>query len=122
MSNDCISRQAAIDAILDLTDFASVIDLFEDVEEHDLQDKRSGGIIDAIDAVLLLPSVQPEVLACGKGELTVQSERKTGRWKLQTIKGKDIVYCSECAFGVHTEETRRYNFCPNCGARMSHDD
>ena len=70
--DDLISRQAAIEAILDLTDFGSVITLFEHVEEHDLQDNRLGGIIDAIDAVLLLPSTQPEVLACGEGELNTQ--------------------------------------------------
>ena len=60
--SDLISRQAAIDALLDLSDFASVIELFEYVEDHDQQDKRLGGIIDAIDAVLLLPSAQPEPL------------------------------------------------------------
>lgn len=59
-TKDLISRQDAIDAILDLTDFASVIELFEYVEDHDLQDKRSGGIIDAIDAVIAVPSIQPE--------------------------------------------------------------
>lgn len=63
-TDDLISKQAAIDAILDLTGFASVISLFEDVEEHDLQDKRSGGIIDAIDAVMLLPSAQPKIIRC----------------------------------------------------------
>ncbi len=62
MMDDTISRQDAIDAILDLSDFVSVIELFEYVEDHDLQDSRSGGIIDAIDAVLLLPSAQPEPL------------------------------------------------------------
>ena len=58
--DDLISRQAAIEAILDLTDFASVIELFEHVEEHDLQDNRLGGIIDTIGAVLSLPCTQPE--------------------------------------------------------------
>jgi hypothetical protein len=60
MSKDTIYRQDAIDAILDLSDFVGVIELFEYVEDHDQQDKRLGGIIDAIDAVLLLPSAQPE--------------------------------------------------------------
>jgi len=59
-ADDTISRQAAIDAILDLADFVSVIELFEYVEDHNQQDSRLGGIIDAIDAVLLLPSAQSE--------------------------------------------------------------
>ena len=48
---------------------------------------------------------------------SMRSER-TGRWRLQTIKGKDFVFCSECGFGVHEGETRRYSYCPNCGAEM----
>ena len=94
MSNDTIYRQDAIDAILDLSDFGSVIELFEYVEDHDLQGSRSGGIIDAIDAVLLLPSVQPE--------------RNTGRWINDN--------CSECGQYVFHGDAR--NFCPNCGADM----
>lgn len=52
---------------------------------------------------------------------SAQPEQKKGKWKLQTIKGKDIVYCSECCFGVHEEETRRYNYCPYCGLKMFKD-
>lgn len=50
--------------------------------------------------------------------LSSQAERKTGQRKLQTIMWKELVYCSECGFEVHVEETRRYNYCPNCGAYM----
>ena len=114
--SDLIERHTAIDAILDLTDFASVIELFEYVEEHDLQDKRSGGIIDAIDAVLLLPSVQPEVLACGEGELTAQPEHKTGHWIVkQDHNGSTYGECSQChsiQYAGHTP------YCPTCGSRM----
>lgn len=101
--SDLISRQAAIDAILDLTDFVSVINLFEYVEEHDLQDKRSGGIIDAIDAVLLLPSAQPE--------------RKTGHWlKVGEDDRMQIIWneCSECGQPISWMP----HFCPGCGAYM----
>lgn len=54
---------------------------------------------------------------------TIEPERKTGQWKVQAIKGRgrDLVYCSECGFGKHINETRRYNFCPNCGADMRGD-
>ena len=103
--SDLISRQAAIDAILDLTDFVSVIELFEYVEDHDLQDSRSGGIIDAIDAVLLLSSAKPE--------------RKTGNWTRismdkYTRHAQAWYRCSEC----QGEFIGKWNYCPNCGAEM----
>ena len=53
-----------------------------------------------------------------KGKVSTQPERRTGQWKVQTIKGKDLVYCSECGFGKHVNETRRYSYCPDCGAMM----
>lgn len=52
---------------------------------------------------------------------SVQPERKTGRWKMQSIKGNTLIYCSECGFGKHINEMRRYSYCPNCGAEMKGD-
>lgn len=98
--SDYISRHVAIDSILDLSDFASVIELFEYVEDHDLQDSRLGGFIDAIDAVLLLPSVQ--------------SEQETGRW----IKKGGMIYCSICASSFDTYFDDDFIYCPHCGASM----
>lgn len=60
MSDDLISRLAAIDAILRLTTFASVRELYEYVQEHNLTEMWCGGINDAIDAVIAVPSAQPE--------------------------------------------------------------
>ena len=62
--NDLISRQAAIDAILRLTTFTSVRELYEYVQEHNLSQMWSGGINDAIDAVIAVPSAQPEIIRC----------------------------------------------------------
>ena len=58
--SDLISRQDAIDAILQLTNSQSVRELYEYIQEHNLRDMWSGGIIDAIDAVIAVPSAQPE--------------------------------------------------------------
>ena len=102
MSDDLIKRQDAIDAILDLSDFVSVIELFEYVEDHDLRDSRSGGIIDTINAVLLLPSAQPE--------------RKTGRWE-EYLKEGLRWKCSECGSRFDFP----FDFCPHCGADMRGD-
>ena len=57
---DTISRQAAIDAILDVTGNSSVRELYEHVQEHGLSDMWSGGVNAAIDIIIAVPSVQPE--------------------------------------------------------------
>ena len=88
--SDLIYRQDALDCFHDWIDKRGDVHTADEMSEYR--------------AIEDLPSVQPE--------------RKTGRWKLQTIRGKELVYCSECGFGVHTEETRRYSYCPNCGAEM----
>lgn len=62
---DTISRQAAIDAIVNLTNCTSVRDLYEYTQEHNLTDMWIGGVNDAIDAVIAVPSIQPEaVIRC----------------------------------------------------------
>ena len=59
-TNDCISRQAAIDAILAVTGNSSVRELYEHVQEHELSDMWSGGVNAAIDIIIAVPSVQTE--------------------------------------------------------------
>ena len=53
---------------------------------------------ESIDAIRVMPSVTPQ-------------EPKTGHWILRNsfLEPK----CSECNY-----ESERYNFCPNCGAKM----
>lgn len=52
IGTDLISRQAAIDAILHITNCKSVRELFEYNQEHHLTEMWSGGVNDAIDAVI----------------------------------------------------------------------
>ena len=59
-TNDCISRQAAIDAILAVTGNSSVRELYEHVQEHGLSEMWSGGVNAAIDIIIAVPSAQPE--------------------------------------------------------------
>ena len=49
---DLIDRQAAIDAILHITNCKSVRELFEYNQAHHLTEMWSGGVNDAIDAVI----------------------------------------------------------------------
>ena len=70
------------------------------------------------------PSAQPEVLACGNGELVAKPEPKEGHW---IDKGWDgdwawqtdgrgncwrVIECSECGKSVLVES----NYCPHCGS------
>ena len=59
-NDDCISRKAAIDAILAVTGNSSVRELYEHVQEHGLSDMWSGGVNAAIDIIIAVPSAQPE--------------------------------------------------------------
>ena len=116
--NDLISRQAAIDEI-----------------------RKCRFVVDAIEKIRALPSAQPEVLACGEGELSAQPEdicsecdawnvyknyaqphRKKGKWlPLFNGKFKGGAYwfkCSECERIVPDVRNGGWNYCPNCGARM----
>lgn len=106
---DTISRQDAIDAI-----------------NHEL---RCGAVIDqcgletAHDLIEELPSAQPEVLACGNGELDAQPERK-GEWIPfnPDHEGFTRIYeCSKCNKKIqqaHYSRVCDFDICPHCGADM----
>ena len=64
--SDTISRKAAIDAILAVTGNSSVRELYEHVQEHGLSDMWSGGVNAAIDIIIAVPPVQPEIIHCGE--------------------------------------------------------
>lgn len=57
--SDLIDKRDAIDALVKLTNCNGVRELFEYVQEHHLSDMWSGGIVDAIDAVIAVPAAQP---------------------------------------------------------------
>lgn len=54
--SDLISRQEVVDAILSITIFESVRELYEYTVEHNLQNEWTGGILDAIDMVIEVPA------------------------------------------------------------------
>ena len=98
MSDDLISRQAAID-IFDDYNIA--------VENGEIESYRRYR-----EQLSNLPSVQPP---------------KTGRWKsLFGAVGK-VFECSECGAAVTVayecfKDGCYYDYCPNCGARMRMED
>ena len=104
-TKDTISRQAAIDAIVQCTNCGDEDTLRGYVLKHNLDNGWTGGILDALDAVKDLPTAQPEP--------------HEGHW----IEGKiyrDVIECncSECGQLMTTAASVRMNYCPNCGAKM----
>ena len=70
--------------------------------------------------------VQPEVLACGNGELVVKPEPHEGHWIPHESPDDGEQYeCSECGvlweFNDGSPEDNEAYYCPKCGAKMKGD-
>ena len=107
VGTDCISRQAAIDA---LTEYGNGRAVFISVGE-------------AVIRIEQLPPIQPNLLQPWEVLVAqaVLPQPKRGKWiSADAIFGGVPFYCSEC--GENTRDTvmgkPRWNFCPNCGADM----
>ena len=145
--NDCISRQAAIDAVNNLTYPSSLVDVKrklvdlppvkpqQPVEnwkfyyDHGYtQAKRDLLCEDCISRAEALKHSHIEYDNDGDGHRVVYAEdiedlpsitpeRKMGRWIRFTMTN-DLAQCSECGDYVDNAIRCGYNFCPNCGAEM----
>ena len=83
--------------------------------------------MDCITTIKSLPTIQPEVLACGNGELVAQPELQEGYWiKHETPDGGEQYECSRCGvlweFNDGTPEDNEAYFCPKCGTKMKGAD
>lgn len=81
---DLISRQAAIDAMAKFVPYAI---------DDDVTRAYTDGLTDAYNLVCQLPSAQPEVLACGEGELIAQPETK----RCDTCRHEKSQWFNRCA-------------------------
>ena len=104
--SDLISRQDAVNAIVEITTTMSVCSSVD--ECHGM--KRMQGM--AVRAIEALPSAEPE--------------RKIGHWVEIGDEPYDEWECDMCGFVIDgsgcidpLEYLKIYNFCPNCGASMS---
>lgn len=52
---------------------------------------------------------------------SAQLEQKKGKWIGKPIAGYATVRCSVCN-DVFCENTGRWNYCPNCGAKMEEEE
>ena len=133
--NDLISRQAAIDAVADM---------------HCKSDEDGYVWIIRSDAwarIDALPSVTPAKIvaqinfdnaklkeivdeAVKRLEEELEPKRKTGKWEEKAVSDEKVIdewqsaRCSACG-KYHTAPYmyyfNNYNYCPNCGARMTED-
>lgn len=139
---DLIDRHVAIDTILSLTNFSTVRELYEYIQEHQLTNFWTGGINDAIDAVIGVPSAQPgcdewctdckeynkEKHSCPRWNRVIRQtvedlkKQKTGRWidDGQYAEGHPHHewHCSMCGMSTIEVGSPWFKFCPECGAKM----
>ena len=88
-SNDCISRQAAIDAVYNCTDiYINNLPVMVDKA-------------DAYKALAELPSAQPE--------------RKKGKW---IYNSPVTMKCNQCGLVIKDWDWHRFKYCPNCISDM----
>ena len=97
--NDLISRQAAIDAVMEFMPSLTTPDGSGQFDREILEAQEM--LVDIGQALNDLPSAQPE--------------RKKGKW----IYDGDCYICDQCksAFGWWAD-SQTSNYCPNCGADM----
>lgn len=105
-TNDCISRQAAIDAILHNQD------VYSNSFGNDPIDRYAIAIIDNdAQTIAQLPSAQPTSLY----------DRRVGKWNIfydDDCPQDGIWECSACGHIRLADDITPTNFCPNCGADM----
>jgi hypothetical protein len=104
---DCISRQAAIDAI-----YGCYIGGKEAVENSDRFDHYADGIYESVEAIKDLPSVTPQ------SKISHWINLEKTKYKGQVLPFWGRYECSKC--GGHGEGT--FNYCPNCGAKMTESE
>ena len=97
-TQDCISREAVMSQLQTIADAAHKI---YDHRVNDAPDYLARAVIDdAQRCIKLLPSVQPE---------------RTAEWIYKPREGSVCSACNEpCLW--------KFNYCPNCGARMKGDE
>ncbi len=62
LANDCISRQAAIDALIALTVYSKKREIVKEADNH--PNTWIEGVVECIDEIEDLPSTHPEIIRC----------------------------------------------------------
>ena len=111
---DLISRQDAIDALMNDSDWADAIPTIKSLPSADRP---------TVDKEYLIDLIQEAVYdgeACAK--LMDLVDRPQGEWIFNPKDAIELMFtkpkCSECGF----ESSDGGNYCPNCGAKMLRED
>lgn len=130
VGTDCISRQAAIEALRDW-------EMCYDWDEHCREEPKEPWVVSPSDVVNKLPPIQPKrgkdengrpwiykenaVEAIEMVEPSSSAEPKRGKW-IKTARWGRVYYCNQCRnyldFDGVNAGRGSTNFCPNCGADM----
>ena len=95
--SDLINRRDAIDALEEQLDYLNMLNK----DENPTAESNWYGVNWARNTIADLPS----------------ADQKHGKWLRKTFGGYSIVQCSVCR-SIFLENNGKWNFCPNCGARM----
>ena len=114
MSEELIKKSDAIKAIASLHILADEEKIFKVYADnpHSMTTDFEGTLIDAINAIKSIPTIEP----------------KQGEWKpFDLTWGRSIWYCTACEESTEVpcdiwEHKPIYKYCPNCGARMKGAD
>ena len=153
-SSDCISRQAAIDVIIEDKICDDSLKIMTAIGGGDKAETLNMTCDRHAKMLMGLPSAQPEYRfdewctdckeydterhCCPRFNQVIRttldemkSERKKGRGKWNTYYHSDIDFsysCNQCGYSAPYQMIggkvfqKKWNFCPNCGARMTEED
>lgn len=105
VSEDCISKAAAIDIIKNY-DFE-----FPEYMERFVNELRDAMKKDLVEDIKDAPSVVPTV----RKNRTVEQSSMVGEWKHYM---GDLWTCTACGESLMCDDIECNNYCPNCGAKM----
>lgn len=106
-----IDKCDAINAIVNLTNCATPTELIDYCDKHDLKDRWTGGLVDAISAVVKVPKV---MIA---DDRLVPKKPHVHRIHFSYKPDELIVQCPNCKRRLKSQlnATNPYAYCPKCG-------
>lgn len=114
--DDAISRQAAIDALLEMLN-SDYLDGYKYLEKLKQLPSEGGQMADLIERQAAIDAVNNCGICIQKilDVPSVQQERKKGKW-IDLGKDRNVRWqCSKCG----RRDTHIYNYCPDCGSDNS---
>jgi rubrerythrin len=106
-SEDCISRQAAIDALW------KALHEYEDKTENQFSESKELDVADWFQHRIFVQNMSDIDRQTILNLPSVSSQPKTGHWTHDGSYWKNRWICSECGYKFYDEQSK---YCPNCGS------